>query len=963
MLLALVVVSSGLLGCLLGHSAHLATRAAQAALLDADADAAGLTVRTRLGEDPAAQDQVARDQLATGFAPAPVTVFTAWTSEPVAASFQDQALSQRLTLASGNLFDDGLSLVDGRWPASDAEAALHSSAAEALGVSVGDVIRVGATELQLSATWTPADVTDPRWLGDPLVTGGSNDQGAGPLLVSDAVLQATGSPFIAWTVLPDAAHITPAELDTLASGAERAKELVGEADVTGRGITVEGDLAPAAQQAALDRSVGAGFRLVPLSVVLLVALVGLAQVASLLAAARDSETRLLFARGASLRQVAGAGVAEAVLVAVAGSAVGTVLAIGIVGGLAASLQHSGTVALGGAIGLALAIVALGAVAVRSAIDVGRDERMSTGRLRAIAGAASLVLVCVLAAVSAWQLWRSDRFLTVADGEVQVDFVAAIAPALLIGAAAIASLVLLAPVTRILELLTRRGSTGLWLAGAQVARALRLYAVPVVLTVLATATAMFAALFAGTSAQLQRDVASLTQGAPVRALLSGAVGDYETPWSLPDADGLTGSTPVWRADAASIGNLTIPALAAPTAALTEVATLPGGARVPVLPGVAGDDATLPTDADSLTVRLEATGQEGMSVDSLVTVTVTLRDPHTGIGSRVEALALTLAPDATASAEATIALPPDIAVSLDAVNVRAVGVEALDARLAITAGPATLLDEQLDEWDVDGWDAVANPIAPDMATEVPAALTAATAAATSLEVGDRLDLGAFGLRFTAVVTDIVEDLPALTGGTGVLVDSAELGKSLAATGRWLGHPSELWADGDAQARAELASAPAVTQVAAPVQVSADSPSAVATGSLRLASVAAVALALTGLAAASGTQLRTRRSEVAVLRAIGMTPRSQARSRAWESGGIIGLAALAGLAGGWGVGALTVGPLAASTARGSIWQPDLILDWPTLVMPLVLGLVAACVVVAVLGRAVGRQAQDCEYREEVR
>ncbi|MDO5678642.1 MAG: hypothetical protein Q4G35_14190, partial [Propionibacteriaceae bacterium] len=97
--------------------------------------------------------------------------------------------------------------------------------------------------------------------------------------------------------------------------------------------------------------------------------------------------------------------------------------------------------------------------------------------------------------------------------------------------------------------------------------------------------------------------------------------------------------------------------------------------------------------------------------------------------------------------------------------------------------------------------------------------------------------------------------------------------------------------------------------------------------------------------------------------MTPSAQARSRAWEVGGVLALATLAGIAGGWAVSWLVVGPVgrAASTARPLSTPLTLdLLPWLGL---LAVGAAAVITVVAVLTRTVRRQALDAEYREEVR
>ena len=81
LLLALVVVFTGVVAGTLGHSRALATRAAAAALTDASVGDVSIEVQTRLGPDGAAQDALARRLLAEGFSPAPITVETGYRSD------------------------------------------------------------------------------------------------------------------------------------------------------------------------------------------------------------------------------------------------------------------------------------------------------------------------------------------------------------------------------------------------------------------------------------------------------------------------------------------------------------------------------------------------------------------------------------------------------------------------------------------------------------------------------------------------------------------------------------------------------------------------------------------------------------------------------------------------------------------------------------------------------------------
>ena len=251
-------------------------------------------------------------------------------------------------------------------------------------------------------------------------------------------------------------------------------------------------------------------------------------------------------------------------------------------------------------------------------------------------------------------------------------------------------------------------------------------------------------------------------------------------------------------------------------------------------------------------------------------------------------------------------------------------------------------------------------------VPIAITPATVEATSLGIGDVADLGAFGTRIPVRVAAITPVTPSVPGAEGIWLDSTTLSRVMSQRATPLGGPSELWlgVDGDPRAaRGAVADLDAVSSVTA-ASVQTDGPAQVAASALWLASGCAMALAVAGLAASAATTLRTRRAEVAVLRAIGMTPRAQARSRAFESGGVLAQASVLGVAGGWVTG-LAVGVPVALTATQAHPSFDISLrfDAPLWVALLVAGAASASVIVAWQARTVRRQGLDSTYREEVR
>lgn len=1116
-LFALVAVTTGILAFALGNAGALATAAARAAISSADPSEAGVRAQTRMAPDPDAQDALARSQLTEGFAPAPITIWTTFSSEPRPVTAADGSLKERFILWAGEHLGPETLEVDGAWPTSPTEAALHAEAATRVGIEVGETLTVDDHELTVTALWRAQHPSDAGWFEEPLVLQGADGVHLGPLVVDRSVLIG-GQPFVRWGVVPDAERITADQLGALAEGAERAKTLVAEADITGRGITVEGDLASTATRAAHELAVGEAFGFVPVSLLLLVAVVGLIQVAGLLATTRERELQLLFARGSSPGQVVSAGVAEALVVALLGAAVGTGLASAALWITSGTWAHTPAVLRGGHVSLGIALLCLIGVALNAAWRAARGGQARSDRVKAVAGAAALVLVSAAAALATWQLRSSGSFVRDFGGTPGTDLVPALSPALLLAAAAVVGLVVLAPVTRLLEFAAHRTrSTTTWLAGAQLARGLVVQAVPVVLTILATGTTTFAALYAGTGAALARDVTSLGQGAPLRATLEPSARD---PLDFPTLDGVPGVTanvPVWIDANALIGDVPLTALAAPMDALGDVAALPGEEALPtealLLPAAEGPGpVALPEGAATMTVDLtgalsldpwqlqtlqfkpefhraiaetlpagERETQVRFTMDSElqeatkpwhVATTLLLRDPRTGQSAevpgprlQVPAAEVTHTEDyssiqfigPTGEASVEIGLPQGRPLVLDAIRLDAgtqhnYAERTIDLTLSVTADgepvlgadtanwsadealtttiagpyleaeaavePEVWLEEGLMQTDTGGEMTVQNirnnrphpplpmvdptaeawrvrlptpvpatltvgpgvafaPVQSDtlgVAADapraapivVPVALTPALSEASTMGLGDTFEATLYGRHVPVEVVAITESIPGLTSPMGLLVDSGAWSASRAAHLDELVPPTELWGslDGDpAAARDATLALPGVASVLI-AENPTDAAAAPAAQAFWIAAASALVLAMTGLAAATATQLTHRRPEVAVLRALGMTPGAQGRSRAWEIGGILALATAAGIAAGWLAGWLIVDPVIRSSSADDVAFPThLTLDAGPWLILLGLGAAAVAVILALLARAVRRQALDNEYREEVR
>ncbi len=409
---------------------------------------------------------------------------------------------------------------------------MQADAAQAAGLAVGDTVRLGVdpedptatgTPVTIAATWRVTDPDNAVWLGDPLVLTGSDGAYPGPVVVSQEVIAGLHTdPFARWTVVPDGAALTPAELPALAALTGEADRILGEdTDIAPRGLTLAGTLDVTAADLGAALRAADAVALVPLCLLALVGLVALVQMARLLAATREGEVALLVSRGAAPGTVTLAAVVEGALLALTAAAAGGAAAwaaLRIVARADAGAAVSAVTPL--TVALAVAVVATATLVVVAALQaqaaVRRQVTDRSGRVRQAAALGTVVLTVAAAAVSATQLLRyGSPLLTTPDG-LRTDPTAAAAPALALAALAVAAMAVLGPATRLWAGLAgrSRGVVGP-LAARQVARRIVVYVVPVVLLVLAGGAATLAGGYAGTAERLRADVDVLANGADVR----------------------------------------------------------------------------------------------------------------------------------------------------------------------------------------------------------------------------------------------------------------------------------------------------------------------------------------------------------------------------------------------------------------------------------------------------------------
>lgn len=615
LLLLLLLVTAVMTTTVAGGVDHVMLASSQGLrdeLLGSPPRTAALQLRARLADDAPAQREVAEDVLATTLGELPVS----WSHDVTSLTLEaaTDGAAGRVVLRS-TPSPEVVEVREGTLPAPDpdwspgsapAPTAVEARAAEALGVGVGDVVEVTGSDgdrlvLEVSGLWSPRDVDDPRWFGDPLVADGvvPGADGVpvhGPLLVDEQVVSAvSGLDLVRWTLVPEVADLEPADLSPAAAAlAAAATALEGDDAVAAQGLAVEGDLAGTFARLDTALSAARGATTAALVVLVLVGLVTLAQVARLLASLRHAHTALLRSRGASSRQLTALSAAEAATVTVPGALLGLV-------GVAVARAVTGasgpwTTVL--ALAAATAAVGAGVLTVVGA-DTVHGHRSATRRtsLRSTPlGTSAVALVLVAAVLAVAHLRRQGTpVVTTADGTAVVDVLAAAAApvsilavgllvASSVGPAARAGAGLTARRTDLLPVLTLR-------------RMSRDAAAPVAVTLLvalAAATAVVAGAWAGTWQAHRTTLAEVDLGTDVRVELTTPAGGTDAAAAYARLAGADATAPVTVEDVSAAGTVGV-LVALPAAAVEQVVR--GLEAAPALAtalggGPAEDDAPVP-----------------------------------------------------------------------------------------------------------------------------------------------------------------------------------------------------------------------------------------------------------------------------------------------------------------------------------------------------------------------------------
>lgn len=234
-------------------------------------------------------------------------------------------------------------------------------------------------------------------------------------------------------------------------------------------------------------------------------------------------------------------------------------------------------------------------------------------------------------------------------------------------------------------------------------------------------------------------------------------------------------------------------------------------------------------------------------------------------------------------------------------------------------------------------------------------------------DVLVVSVGGVDVQLRIDEVVPYLPGLPRGAAVLVDRDALQRAMLVDGsrealvdEWWGHVTDADAAQVAAAVDRSGAGLATTRVAAAAEATGGPLRVGVPAALWLVTVAAIALALAGVALSATVAVRTRRLELARLQALGASPGSLVRAVVGEYALLTVVGTVAGVAVG-AVLARVVGPLLTVSATGGSPVPGTVVQWPWPALATVVGAVAvgALLVVVLTTRALLRRASGALLR----
>lgn len=498
-----------------------------------------------------------------------------------------------------------VSMVDGVFPGRPTPGeplpvALPETAASALKVRTGRIVtlsdRLRDTTLTVRVTgiFRPVDPTAPYWRIDP--TGGRGIRTLsfttyGPMLVDPQVFASGAVPAaeMAWQAHADFSAITTARFGRVSAGVREATRRLEHMSTDGS-IAASSELPGLLQELRRTLLVTRSTLLISASQLTLLAAFSLLLVARMLTAERAEEAAQLRARGGSRTRMVGLAATESLLLVVPAAVLapflnrpvmGLLSGYGALGRTGVRLEAQPATAWGMAAltasvcGLSLVVPALRASSSYAAEQAARRrQRALPGAVRAGAD----VGLAVVAGLAYWQLSRrgaaTGTLTTDTTGELGLDPVLVVAPAICLLAGAVLALRLLPLAVRLGERRAARAhGLSASLVGWQLARRPGRGASPVLLLVLALSISIFAIGENSSWTRSQKDQADFAVGSDIRVTGSttpplGQGGVYD------HLAGVAAVTPASRTQVALPRDRTATVLAMDTTAAAGIMRLRG-----------------------------------------------------------------------------------------------------------------------------------------------------------------------------------------------------------------------------------------------------------------------------------------------------------------------------------------------------------------------------------------------------
>lgn len=882
---------------------------------EADADAQDARVDALLGT-------VFRD----GDRVLPVSVFRSTVSaNPVPLSIVVRAFAASIPELESNA-----DLIDGTWPAGAGHASVQADAAAALGLVPGDSLEVGNMTATITGTWRLSDPFDPRWVSDPLLTTGLEGAVLGPIVLSPDALVATGATTRTRSaIVPEVSALRAGDLQIFLTGWDGITDsLRSDGGFRVDSLDLGGRFDTAAESA--QESVDALRAVVPVTllVVAAIAILTLLQLGRLLASLRADEWLLLWSRGDTVPGLLRVTIIEALAVASLAAAAGTGLGLLALGEDPLLLRS--LVWIVPATTVLVATLAFGATTFVALRSVARHEAAEDGgRAARVSGIAGPILLALAAGISTWQLLLYGSPLTpTRDGGTQVDPLAVLAPALVLLTLVTLALATVPMLTRPLDRLADR-STRLALVPRTLARRSRLLAAPLVLCALASGQVTLAAGYAQTWNATYTTASELRAGSELTVTGARARLTESTLDTIAGVDGVTVAAPVYS-EQVLVGATTASMIAVTPAALAFLA-------IPVTgildPAALADRITAPFDGPVLP---DGTSTIGLTVDSTAAtpddLTVVVADefgvqhslPVTesysavlpaGRGEwRIDAIIVALKDGGAASLTITGITADGAAIDLGA-GWSAAGFDPRPVFVApVSSGPGF----------TDAAAVSTVHLTPPLGflggdTRPPVVVSTALAAEAGIRVGDivpiyldsRLD------SVSCLVTAIVPAIPGARLESAFLIDGAIVQAARLGIYSELSPPRVAWLGADDPAVAADTVRAAITPGVTVSALSTDDNRAIlgsAATALWIGAAGGGILSVVAVIAVVGAQVRSRRGEVDVLRALGVSDRELAATRRAELGAALAVGLIVGVLSGLVVTLLTIPALARAAVPES-------------------------------------------------